>query len=81
MTLNDTLNELGMAVHNAAIASQKLEGQLREAADRVATLNDKNEKVRTLEKQIQALSTEVQELEDRKNQLKGGIDTLLSKFK
>lgn len=81
MALNDTINELGMAVHNAAVASQKLEREAKEAGDRVATLNDKNEQAKALTKKLSELSTEVQDLEERKERLKGEINTLLSKFK
>ncbi len=78
MALNDTLNELGMAVHGAAQASQKLEKELREAADRVATLNDKNEKVKELQKKVDALSQEIHELTVQRDELKSGIQSLVA---
>ena len=81
MSLNDTLNTLGMAVHQASQASQQLENELREAGDRVALLSAKNEQAKKLDKEIAALTAENIGLEEKKNKLLSEIDALLERFK
>lgn len=63
MSLNENLNRLGTAVHQASVASQELEKELVLANDRVGRLADKHAEYERLVAQIQNLIQEKTQLE------------------